>query len=488
MSLTGSVKCHQMTTEGKSHPGRRYCLRGQLNEARRRFVLSEGENCIGRTEANSLVIPVPQVSRHHARLELGPQRMELSDLGSHNGTFVNGVRIKHAAVEPGDLLGFGPVELRLDELDAGDVDLAVVLPAASRTAQPLFSSDEDTSMHVAPSLSGLPGQKSRELVFPDGYVAGRSHAMRRLYKQMRPLLGARMPVLVEGETGTGKESVAQTLHLSSPRHAAPLVAINCAAIPSDLLEAEFFGIGEGVATGVRKRSGKFLDAHGGTMLLDELAEMPLQLQAKLLRALDRGKIEPVGATAAPVDVWVIAATNTHLQERVEQGLFRRDLYHRVAGYVLPVPALCERREDIPRLVVHFLKEAAAEDDKALAGVTHRAMGMLSSYHWPGNVRELELEVRRLAYACTPGEAIESTMLSESLQNAEFAEPCVQEEESLRLAGQVRNTERRAILKALEHAGGSQRLAAQLLDISRTTLSRKLRKLDILPRHQPPPGP
>src|SRR6185503_8432581 len=178
------------------------------------------------------------------------------------------------------------------------------------------------------------------LVFAEGYIPGHAPAMQELYEQMRALLRGDVPVLFLGETGVGKEQLARALHASSARGAGPFMAVNCAAIPADLLEAEMFGIGKGVATGVAERRGKFQMAEGGTLLLDEIGDMPLELQAKLLRALQEKEVQPVGGAPVSVDIRVIAATNSDLQRRMEEGRFRRDLFFRIAGFTLHVPP-CE---------------------------------------------------------------------------------------------------------------------------------------------------
>jgi hypothetical protein len=202
---------------------------------------------------------------------------------------------------------------------------------------------------------------ARGLVFPEGWVDGTSSAMASLYDQMRPLVRGDLPVLIVGETGTGKELIARMLHASSPRGQGPFVAVNCAAIPGELLEAEMFGIVKGAATGVTERPGKFRLAHGGTLFLDEIGDMSLDLQAKLLRALQEKEVQPVGSNApVPVDIRVLAATNSDLGSRIEAGRFRRDLYHRLAGYRLRVPPLRERPEDVPALVTSFLRSFSCE--------------------------------------------------------------------------------------------------------------------------------
>jgi len=305
--------------------------------------------------------------------------------------------------------------------------------------------------------------------------------MASLYGQMRPLVQGDLPILILGETGVGKEILAQTLHASSPRRDGPFVAINCAAIPADLLEAEMFGIGKGVATGVVERKGKFQLAEGGTLLLDEIGDMPLPLQAKLLRALQEKEVHPVGGRPVPVDIRVVAATNSDLLKRIEDGRFRRDLYYRVAGYALRVPPLRERREDIPVLVEELVRTFAHETGKSIRGVTVKALQALVDYPWPGNVRELEHEVRRLVYLCPSGQAIDSMMLSEHIVAPQPSpRPAEGEGESttLQLEERVGELEARLIRQALARAGGNRTQAAKLLGISRNGLAIKMERLGI----------
>ncbi len=461
---------------GSKETSERRCrLRGQVGAQERTFLLAPGENRVGSSDANDLVLPVPGVSRNHAVLRDGAAGLELEDLASRNGSFVDGTPVRRAPVRPGDVLRFGPVELQLEEIDAGDAELAVVLGGSAAEPPPLSPEESTVALREAPWAPA--SLWPPELVFPPGYLPGRSAAMGRCYHEMRPLLAADLPVLIEGETGVGKELVAQTLHLSSARRGEPFVAVNCAAIPADLLESEMFGIGEGVATGVKKRRGKFQDAQGGTLFLDEIGEMPRELQVKLLRALQEKEVQAVGGTAMPVDVWVITATNLDLRQRVEEDHFRRDLYYRVAGSVLRLPPLRRRGGDILPLVEHFLRRAAAEIGRSVRGMTVKALAALEGYPWPGNVRELEHEVRRLAHLCGDGRAIDSTMLPRRLLHPAAGAPAGGEG-SLKLEDHVQEAERRAILQALERAGGSQRGASRLLGISRNTLARKIRALGI----------
>jgi len=319
------------------------------------------------------------------------------------------------------------------------------------------------------------------LVFPEGYVPGESPAILSLHGQMRPLVQGDLPVLILGETGVGKEYVARILHASSDRRDGPFVAINCAAIPGDLLEAEMFGIKKGIATGVTERPGRFQLAEGGTLFLDEVGDMPQGLQAKLLRALQEKEVQPVGGSPVAVNIRVITATNTNLREGLEAGRFRRDLYYRIAGYELRVPPLRERREDVSALTEGFLHVFAAEAGKTVRGITVKALRALVDYAWPGNIRELEHEVRRLAYLCPDGEAIDSTMLSEQILlspgASDSGEPRL-DETSLGLEPHLKRLEGRLIRQALDRAGGNRTQAAKLLGISRNGLAIKIERLGL----------
>lgn len=320
-----------------------------------------------------------------------------------------------------------------------------------------------------------------DLVAPSGIVLGESPAMVSLYQQIRSLVRGDTPVLVLGETGVGKEHVARMLHLSSDRASKPFLAVNCAAIPANLLEAEMFGIAKGVATGVEARPGAFVAAEGGCLFLDEIGEMPFELQAKLLRALQEREVTPVGSTPRSVDVRVIAASNRDLARRAEEGVFRADLYYRLAGYELEVPPLRQRREDLPRLLGLFLQRFARQHGKKVRGVTVQALRVLSEHRWPGNVRELEHEMRRVVHLCPSGQAVDSQMLSPRLHGqAETAsEPgSAAELESGGLEAQVEALERRLIHQALRRTAGNQTRAAKLLRVSRSGFLKRLKRLGI----------
>jgi DNA-binding NtrC family response regulator len=369
----------------------------------------------------------------------------------------------------------------------GSQPLALLL-AADVTAHPAGETVVRTVLRLISFLRGgearsqerlsVPGD--RQLVFPSGYVVGQSPLMVSLYQQMRSLLRGHVTMLLVGETGVGKEYLARALHISSQHCEGPFIAVNCAAIPNDLLEAEMFGIGKGVATGVVERQGKFQMAHGGTLFLDEIGEMPPGLQAKLLRALQENEVRPVGGGKPSVlDLRVITATNMDLLQRIDEGLFRRDLYYRIAGYVLQVPALRDRREDIPALIEHFLRKHAQDCGRRVRGVTVGALEALSRYRWPGNVRELSNEIRRLVYLCPDGQAISSSLVAEHIV-ASSDELGNQPDGSaeLDLKAAITRVEDRLVRQALARSGGNRTAAARLLGITRNGLAIKMNRLGI----------
>ena len=233
-------------------------------------------------------------------------------------------------------------------------------------------------------------------------IVSASPAMQRVLEMADRVAGTPATVLITGESGTGKEAVARRIHVRSPRAEGPFVAVNCAAIPAELLESELFGHARGAFTGaVRDRLGRFRQANGGTLFLDEIGEMPLPLQAKLLRVLQEKTVDEVGGDKPiPVDARILVATNRDLPERIREGTFREDLYYRLNVFEIRVPPLRERPEDIPRLVEHFLNEISPDREIAVPG---RVMEVLTSRPWPGNVRELKNACERMAILCRGGE-------------------------------------------------------------------------------------
>ncbi len=622
------IFCTAMPSRPPQPGAQGFELKGEFDGYRYSFRIRPGENRLGSTESNDLILPVPEVSRRHAVVHVGEDGVTVEDLGSKNGTFVNGQRVTQARLREGDLICFGIVVLRLVAVPSSDASLAISIdsseqkprakrePRWSKTQTPsgaeasaparwlrvleraavelrsgeaavplaleivmtglgadgaalldLASSDEPTVEHtcgawrlppdlarlteeasartaageggsgdVIVNLPGPPpliaavdlrqgagaralvaagnfpgrdacgallaaalrligqsgsrgdaGQTTKHrrpvsgLVFPPGYVAGRSDAMRSVYHQLRALLKGDLRVLITGETGVGKEHIARILHASSPRATGPFEAVNCAAIPTELLEAELFGIEAGVATGVAARVGRMVAAKGGVVFLDEIGEMSPALQAKLLRVLEEKAAHPVGARRpVPLDVRILSATNCDLQTRMNEGRFRPDLFYRVAGYTLEVPPLRDRREDIPALVEHFIREFAAELGTSVRGISVKALRALEAGPWNGNVRELAFEVRRLVYLCPEGEAITSALVSPelrtTLENGNCPAPPAPGDLSERRHKD--DLDRKLIAEALARAGGKKVEAAKLLEMSPHGLRKMMRRLGL----------
>jgi Nif-specific regulatory protein len=309
-------------------------------------------------------------------------------------------------------------------------------------------------------------------------IIGTSAALRAVLSQLDKVADTRVSVLIEGETGTGKELIASALHYRSRRAAKLFVAQNCAAMPENLLESELFGHKRGAFTGAtEEKKGLFEIADGGTLFLDEVTEMPPGLQAKLLRALQEGEIRPVGATHTKhVNVRIVAASNRDLDREVSAGRFREDLYYRLKVFPLRVPPLRERRDDIPLLAMHFLERYAREMGKSVAGFSQDAMELFKSHDWPGNVRELENEVQRLVIVADAGGFITSELLSPRVRKLEGLIARVPTRGTLKET--VDQVERYLLLESLREHNNNKTNAAKTLGITREGLHKKLRQLKI----------
>jgi DNA-binding NtrC family response regulator len=605
-------------------PAQHWRLRGEIEGKCIVLSLAYGDNVLGSGIDADARVPQPTVSRRHATIRVLDSQLFIQDLGSKNGTYVNGVRVEEADLRAGDKVQVGEATFVVEALDADDVALAIPLdrrrpPAAQTIEEPITRSGggsdervrwldlvlrlgelvlEPAVPELAPALHELqqalaarsillvewsgsgdprvvqvvgdaaslsaiedtgaafalvheigtkkrtrrtfevPGKESLvlavgaaperptfglavvgasgtsnwaktltevvlqfithshserrtskpgalkrdtpDLVFPEGYVVGGSDAMRSLYWQVRQFVRGDLPVLITGETGVGKEHIARILHASSPRREGPFQAINCAAVPAGLLEAELFGVERGAATGVTERPGQFQLARGGLLFLDEVSELPLDLQAKLLRVLQSMEVHAVGARRpVRVDVRIAAATNATPEDLLASGRLRRDLYYRIAGCTFHVPPLRERREDIPALVEHFMRHHAKECGRHILGMSVRALRALVEASWPGNVRELENEVRRLVYLCPEGLPIEAGMLPARVVASRsylMAEPALATESDLRLQPRIDDLERALIAAALGRTGGNRSKAAALLGVSRDGLRMKMVRL------------
>jgi MoxR-like ATPase len=538
------------------------------------------------------------VSRRHALLRVRDGRVEVEDLSSKNGTFVNGERVRTTSVRVGDELRFGSVALVLEEVASGDADLAVRLEtpppegggaattqgetakvdrvdgtwlsAIEKAAQCLprpvckagpalraligatglaggalveWDGAGEPVVHTAcgdpavlevvgrtrglfrevartgtaearclPGSSGVmaaavPGKEQPmgvvvtgvslppggelalratawllagsmglapcdgegrampSLVFPDGHVPGESPAMVALYRQLRPLVEGDLPLLLVGETGAGKEHVARLIHASSRRSGGPFVALNCAAIPAELLEAELFGIERGVATGVEARIGKFELANGGTLFLDEVGDLTAALQAKLLRVVQEREVERVGGRQRiRVDVRLVTATNRDLEAMMAAGSFRDDLYYRLRVVELTLPPLRDRREDVPLLARHFVRLHSRRLGRSDMALSRAALELLLQHDFPGNVRELE-NVLEAAVALASGARIEADDIRLAAGARQAHRPPSD--------GPLDDVVRSHVLGVLARCGGNRAVAARTLGIDRSTLYRML---------------
>ncbi|HYG61216.1 MAG TPA: sigma 54-dependent Fis family transcriptional regulator, partial [Thermoanaerobaculia bacterium] len=306
---------------------------------------------------------------------------------------------------------------------------------------------------------------------------GLGKEMTQLYRRAGKVARGDVAVLILGESGAGKEVLARWIHAGSRRAAGPFLAINCAALPRELLEAELFGIERGVATGVEARPGILERATGGTVFLDEIGDMAAETQAKVLRVLESTSLYRVGGrNPVAIDVRFLSATNRDLESMVEEGSFRRDLYHRLAAMEVKLPPLRERREEIPALAARFFHRELERNGVASPGINRAALGALVQYPWPGNVRELQNEIARAALLLEPGEPLDIRHLSRRVRGAVAGGvPPVQ---ALTLDETVARAEREAFRVALAAAGGDAARAMELLGVSRTTYYRKLKELGL----------
>ena len=350
--------------------------------------------------------------------------------------------------------------------------------------------DVESSVDPSPSTAGEQGHR----------LVGKSEQMREIYKLIGVMASNTITVLIEGDTGTGKELIAQAIHANSSRKDGPFISVNCGALPDELLESELFGYEAGAFTGAKAKGkpGRFELAEGGTLFLDEVSNMSPALQIKLQRALQEQEIERLGGTRTlKTNVRVLAATNQDLAEMSKHGLFRQDLYYRFKRLAIHLPPLRERTEDIPLLVDHFLNLISAELGKTITGVSDDCLGLLKGYDWPGNVRELENALRSAAvlsrsdvilpehlppdiaiheYTSDSNQALLEQSL-ESILHATVKEALSQEREML--YDEVINAVDSALIRlAINKFGQNQTETAKLLGISRTTLAQRIKKLGL----------
>ncbi|MBI2839425.1 MAG: sigma 54-interacting transcriptional regulator [Acidobacteria bacterium] len=380
---------------------------------------------VGREPDNDLVLSDPTASRHHIEILQRPEGHLLRDLSSTNGTLLDGLRVREAFVPPNACVRVGTTDIKFVSAQHGE--------------------------EPAPEFAGLYGQ---------------SEKMREVFRLISKVASTPLTALITGETGTGKELVARAIHKLSPRADAPFIVFDCSAVPEELMENELYGHQKGAFTGaMNMKKGIFELADEGTVFLDEVGELSMQQQPKLLRFLERQEVRRLGSTQGlTVDVRVIAATNRYLDEEMQAGRFREDLFYRVSVIQIHLPPLRERPEDVPLLVQHFLQHRLPREH--LKQFSGEAMTFLTEYEWPGNVRELRHLVDR-AVLLSPGDTIESADLTALLYGA-----------SRRPAGDgtlLADLEKTAILRSIQDCGGNKVAAAKRLGISASTLYEKLKR-------------
>lgn len=413
------------------------------------YALTDGQEVlIGRDPANLLWIDDPSLAASHCLIRgLGGGQFRIWDLDTGRGTFLNGIPVRNQLLRSGDQIRIGHSLL-------------------------LFFVDEEELAEA----SGDPVRYRTEVKIEHAMV-GESPRMRQVYQFIAKVAPRDSTVLISGESGTGKELAARAIHGNSRRAGKPFVAINCAALTEQLIESELFGHEKGSFTGaIALKRGKLEVANGGTVFLDEISELNLGLQAKLLRVLQEREFDRVGGTSpVKVDVRLIAATNRDLEQAVGAGRFRQDLYYRLNVVSVRMPPLRERREDIPLLANYFVAKYNLEAHRQVTGLSPEARSALLNYDWPGNVRELENAMQR-AIVLGSTDVILPEDLPESLLEAEPAAgaPDASYHES------IRQTKKLLIMKAVDQAVGNYTNAARQLGVHPNYLHRLIRNLNLKP--------
>jgi DNA-binding NtrC family response regulator len=382
---------------------------------------------------------------------------------------------------------FGSIHHAVRALKRGAVDFLIKPCQTLQIVDALRAPLATRQMASRPAAAPVRTTTSRG-TFRTNQIVGASPAMRRLLTTLELVSPMQSTVLIQGETGTGKELVARTVHENSPRRDQPFVAFNAAALPEGLVEAELFGHVKGAFTGaIQARVGRFEAADRGTLFIDEVSSMPMSLQAKLLRALQEREVERVG-TSRPIKInaRVIAATNVDLREMVKEGTFREDLYYRLNVVRVELPALRQRQEDIPALARHFVQQSCELNGVSPKTLSQSALRCLMEYAWPGNIRHLQNAIEHAVAMSGDSREIDADTLPEevlapvsdaALGTARVTVPQMPEE-GINFVSTMTQVERQLILRYLEKAGGNKRRAARLLNLSRTTLIDKLQRLGV----------
>jgi len=401
------------------------------------IVVAKDRIVIGRSRTADLVLDHPSVSSAHVELRVGSQGIEVRDLGSTNGTRIGRVSILHVRVEPGAIIAVG--------------DCEVLIASVGEIEAPISSENR-----LGPML-------------------GSSATIREVFARIRKIAATPLDVLITGETGTGKELATRAIHSLSDRSKRSMVTLDCSTLAKDLIEATIFGYRKGAYTGALADTAGYVEtADGSTLFLDEIGELPLDLQAKLLRVLDLREVTRLGETRArTVDIRVVAATNRDLIKMVADGLFREDLYHRMSRARIELPPLRRRREDIYPLAQFFVDEVARARDVKIE-LHDKTKELLENYPWPGNVREL-LNAMRYAAHTVEGSTItlEDIILGGPLTASEIDRLCALPYKKAHF-----EFDRVYLPRALRAAKGIQAVCARNIDIARSTLRRHLKTMNM----------
>jgi len=431
--------------------------------------LGQKEVKIGRGHEADLQLPDPSVSRLHAKVFRVGRQYFLADLRSRNGTHADGKRITQLALEDGRMFQVGPFRihfhLSVSGFSAGEEP---TVPPGTTSA---LADVVDAEPVRVPKRTGA---STVTVEAPFGLIGGSAH-VRKLVATIRRVAASDVPILIEGETGSGKELVARGIHDASSRRERPFIVVNCGAISPELIESELFGHEKGAFTGATaQRKGAFELANNGTIFLDEIGELPLSLQPKLLRVLEQKEVKRVGGNDLFLaDVRVLAATNRKLREEIARKAFREDLYFRIGAITISIPPLRDRREDVAPIALHFLSGMGNSISGQVPGLSPAALDSLISHDWPGNVRELRNAIQRAVVMAEGGE----------LAGQDFSflrQPAKEGAETENPSGLSRweQAERTNILGELARQMGNKTKTARELGIAKSTLFEKLKKYGI----------
>ena len=430
-----------------------------------------GQGVVGEVVTTGKPVIVPRMSEHPAFLNkaFGRTQNELQALG-----FIS-VPVISAYRESEEVIGVLCVDIDskgAEEMEAHRLFLEVVAGMIATQAARL---QEEMVLQSHLLTQGMTGGPSQDAPPPKNFVAA-SKAMRMVLRQARQVGPSRATVLLRGESGTGKELLAEAIQQASPRHDKPLIKLNCAALPAELVESELFGHQKGAFTGaVQTKKGLFEVANGGTLFLDEIGELSLDAQAKVLRAIQEKEIQRVGSEKSiTVDVRLICATHQPLESLLEKGHFREDLFYRINVFPIFIPPIRERREDILPLAEHFLEDFSEEYDRSIKRISTPAIDLLTMYHWPGNVRELRNCLERAVLICEEEEVIRTYHLPPTLQTAESTAT----DTNLSFGESVAKFEQELLVDALKKSRGNMLQAARDLRVSYRIVNYKAKKYNI----------